>query len=520
MADLLTDGSAADVQAKIDAAVLGADTVVVPDGQFSWASGVTFSGVRIRGGGSGRIIARSISSVVVGTGAKTFTTQIGLSITAGQILRIAGTGARTNYMEGTVTSYGGTTLVMNITSTGGSGTRHEWIISTPPTTVITHNSAGALFSITEDATHHTELSGIKIVLGTGTGDAVSISTDGKSALLHDLWFEYASGISDHCIRSSTNHAVVWDCSFDSSPFSLAALAVAVKNDSATDAWTNLSYMGAADTGGSHNFYFEDCDFHAWLNATDFDGNSRAVMRHCLFNNAAVGTHGADTGPVGMRHFEVYDSEFTFTGHDDGTTFPLSWWFFIRGGTGVITDNILPAIESTDYPAKDEITLIVLNLRRGSGPNPCWGADIPGIQYPCPRQVGMGRVTGVAGNDDITYIGDSEPLYIWNNTGTYNVSVVDDNTFPGQCTNPDSSVDYVVADRDYFNDGTAKPGYTKFTYPHPLRSEAAPETPPMPHNPGSHRTKWQLLFEWSRLVGGNPKPSNNELKLLRQIYLAL
>ena len=99
----------------------------VPGGSFPWASGVSVSGkgIKIQGGGSGRIIARSTDAVAVGTGTKTFTTQSGLSISAGQMLRISETGSRGNYMEGTVTQYNGTALTMKITNSGGSGTPQE-----------------------------------------------------------------------------------------------------------------------------------------------------------------------------------------------------------------------------------------------------------------------------------------------------------------------------------------------------------------------------------------------------------
>jgi hypothetical protein len=81
-------------------------------------------------------------------------------------------------------------------------------------------------------------------------------------------------------------------------------------------------------------------------------------------------------------------------------------------------------ESQDYGSKTDVNMTVMNLRRSAGPNPCWGAGVPGVQYPCPRQVGMGHVTGKGvdgtgrSNDSITYVGDSEPRYIWNNRGSY------------------------------------------------------------------------------------------------------
>src|SRR6266850_4117361 len=70
-----SDGSAANVQA-LHNAVLDGDTITLPAGKFSWSTGVTITkAIKIQGAGSGRIIGRSRTSVAVGTGSKTFTTQ-------------------------------------------------------------------------------------------------------------------------------------------------------------------------------------------------------------------------------------------------------------------------------------------------------------------------------------------------------------------------------------------------------------------------------------------------------------
>jgi len=67
----------------------------------------------------------STSSVSVGTGTKTFTVASGLGFTAGGGVIISGVGLQ---MNGTVTSYSGTSLVVSITSTYGSGTHNNWNI--------------------------------------------------------------------------------------------------------------------------------------------------------------------------------------------------------------------------------------------------------------------------------------------------------------------------------------------------------------------------------------------------------
>jgi hypothetical protein len=71
----------------------------------------------------------STTSVAIGTGAKVFTTQAGKQFDAGAWLLITDDAApSTNYMHGSVTSYSSTTLTMNITNVGGSGTKTAWTI--------------------------------------------------------------------------------------------------------------------------------------------------------------------------------------------------------------------------------------------------------------------------------------------------------------------------------------------------------------------------------------------------------
>jgi len=238
-------------------------------------------------------------------------------------------------------------------------------------------------------------------------------------------------------------------------------------------------MGASDTNGAANFYVEDCDFHAILSSTDFDGDSRVVFRHNVLDNAALGSHGADTSPIGLRHVEIYDNELIFDnfGDCDGSvTLGLNWFFWMRGGTGVITDNILPAISSCAWGSKGNILFSVLNIRRNSGGYPCWAT------YPAPHQVGQGYGPEAAFHshysganygklDYYTYL---EPVYIWHNSGNggNQVSLNAESTDP--CGNNQLLTNYIQAGRDYKLE--PKPGYVKFTYPHPLRT-ALTQSPP-------------------------------------------
>ncbi len=88
----------------------------------------------------------SSSSVLIGTGSKTFTVTAGKSFQIGMFLIIANTTTPANYMYGQVTSYSGTTLIVNITAIGGSGTLAAWTISQSAVGTLTGNIVASLGS--------------------------------------------------------------------------------------------------------------------------------------------------------------------------------------------------------------------------------------------------------------------------------------------------------------------------------------------------------------------------------------
>jgi hypothetical protein len=403
-----------DVQAAINSAASG-DTVVIPDGGCTWTSGVSISGKGI---------------------------------------------------------------VLQGQSTAG--------------VVITNNvTAGQAFFIKEDATKHTQIDHLTIV---GNSSAVAIVVDahdtpddlnGKAVLLHDLVFSDSTAI-----RMNTNKGVIH--SITANNHKGIQEIVQCKPEQVYNSWRAPSTMGAADTTGESNVYIEDSTFTLSLHqAIDWDDNCRIVIRHNTFDNSSITSHGADTSNFGSRHFEIYDNNFIFTNYGDCNglqTANLAYFIFIRGATGVITDNTgLANMVSCAWGSKPALNLTVMDLQRNTGPNPCWGLGTTGgAHYPAPRQVGHGYVTGTGHdgtgrtNDLWTYVGDVEPLYIWNPAVTpaisdYNPGAAD--SCAGAPTNYDVSTNYLVAGRDYFSDGTAKPGYTKFTYPHPLRSGTTAPNPP-------------------------------------------
>ena len=86
------------------------------------------------------------------------------------------------------------------------------------------------------------------------------------------------------------------------------------------------------------------------------------------------------------------------------------------------------------------------------------------KYPAPHQLGQ------------NYNGSSyftDPIYIWGNTGTMAVSAAWN--WGNPCGFTFST--FFQWGRDAVNNGTPRPGYTQYTYPHPLRSGNSMPAPP-------------------------------------------
>ena len=73
--------------------------------------------------------ATSITSNTIGFGSRTFTTQIGLAYVVGSRARFANSATPTNFVEGIITAYSGTTITVSADSTNGAGTFTAWDIS-------------------------------------------------------------------------------------------------------------------------------------------------------------------------------------------------------------------------------------------------------------------------------------------------------------------------------------------------------------------------------------------------------
>jgi hypothetical protein len=296
---------------------------------------------------------------------------------------------------------------------------------------------------------------MRLLDGTGTGYAILIGGSGKPIL---LWNMRVSNIGQ-AVRTTGTGGVIWnfyaDAGFNiSGDYTNNYNAIQVKSG---PTWNSTHTMGAVDSAGTQNLYVEDSFFtgHS-LGAIDYADRSRGVFRQNVLDNSGLTIHGQDTDLEGMRHLEVYDNLMIFdsTNWETGY-FPANqnYWITWRGGSGVVTDNVADNITSTAWGNKTEIPLEYQPLRRNAGPNACYSGSYPG-----PQQPGWGHNGSSA---------TLEGVYVWNTTGTMSVQTV--NYQPDECGGGPDVSGFIQLNRDYFLG--AKAGYSKYTYPHPLRAGA-------------------------------------------------
>lgn len=137
--------------------------------------------------------ATSTSSVVIGTGSKTFTIESGKQFAAGQYVLVVDSALSSNYMHGQVTSYSGTTLVIDVQDVGGSGTIASWNIYVSGTrgeqgevgTLTVATAAGTVDAITADFDPDISLADKAIVAvvasGANTSTTPTFAPDGLTA---------------------------------------------------------------------------------------------------------------------------------------------------------------------------------------------------------------------------------------------------------------------------------------------------------------------------------------------------
>jgi hypothetical protein len=210
-------------------------------------------------------------------------------------------------------------------------------------------------------------------------------------------------------------------------------------------WASPLTLGTADFFfiEDNNFDFDDFYGNTGSPAMDMDSGGRQVFRNNTIRNGMWETHDkARSGLVSANAYEVYNNKFS------GVS---SKWkgLDVSAGTGVIWGNTFTGDYSFPIGAMDYKSFDPRSVRLCDGTDPA-DQNVPGESgWRCQYQIGS------MGEGPTAY---GYPLYLWANT---------ENGAPAgmECT---AGCNHLKANRDFINSTTAKPGYTPYTYPHPLR----------------------------------------------------
>ena len=192
------------------------------------------------------------------------------------------------------------------------------------------------------------------------------------------------------------------------------------------------------------------------------------------------SHGLASSETGQRHWEIYNNRFHnvsaggWTGSLEITDISnQNCAIWIRGGTGIITANDIDNIANSTWgTTKPEVIFDIRAQQDNYGASYGWFTDGRAKysagqgDYPRQHQLGQGwslSLTNSVGIND--GVGDyfTDPIYIWDNTGDGTSNGVPIGIGQGSWG---SQTGYFNEDRDYYL-GTARPGWTAYTCPHPL-----------------------------------------------------
>jgi Concanavalin A-like lectin/glucanases superfamily len=297
-------------------------------------------------------------------------------------------------------------------------------------------------------------------------DHVDIIQPGTGAIVisGDIW-----GVADHCTLDTTNGK-------QSFQIFTPNYGGGTNGDISWESPTNL--------GSGEGWYIENCTINgkgsAGYGVTDSTQGGRFVLRYNTINDEMAATHGTESQRYrGVRSFEIYNNTFT----NDNTIMFCA--IYLRGGTGVIWGNTahggLGQTGYRNFTQTDEYRVwnnwpMWGGLCNGSSP---WDQNSQGDGYAAIDQVGRGTALDQVRNDPPINQrtgnaawprNQSEPVYLWNNNWT-----PVPNNFGVYISNPQS---VIQTGRDIIDNGnTAKPGYTPYTYPHPLVTGGGPSPTP-------------------------------------------
>lgn len=220
-------------------------------------------------------------------------------------------------------------------------------------------------------------------------------------------------------------------------------------------------------------YVEDNTFTrndgAYRNAVDANRGGKYVFRYNHLTNTYLEAHSLQSDQErATRKFEIYNNTINSE---------VAAWspMFIRGGTGVIFNNTVTGRYSDGIVldnVRDSSSIGVSGSCNGSS---SWDGNTPGQSgWPCRDQIGRSTDASLwTSNGSKGPAQASDPAYFWNNK------------MNGADINVTIRASHIQRGRDVFINTGAKPGYTPFTYPHPL-STGGTVPNPVPGTPGNLR----------------------------------
>jgi len=567
MATWTTDGSRADVVAKLASAADG-DTITLPAGTFTdWTSSVSVSkGVTIQGAAPSTVA--SVSSISAANPA-VVTTDSAHGLTSGACIWLSGVTGGTVAAGGpqtlngphvaTVTGSNTFTIPKNVTAapTASTGT-----VSRLSTIIEDNGSSERLMAWTLVNGYTSQLSYIEFRRGSRSGaydgliQITGTNTDTRRIRIEDCAFNNLNGFMlriETALGVAANNVFRYDGS--NFPFYIYHRA-----------WNGGTYAegswSAATNFGSEAFWFIEDNVLDYYNSfpnhgaiCDGYGGCRFVVRRNTIVRGQIEAHGTESSGRwrGARALEVYDND--FRGDDKGNIVVN-----LRSGTALFHGNRIskfqnpPDTPGPSFPLRNHRSFYPFAPWGQADGTNAWDKNIAGGPFAShTASSGTGQTVTVTGagwtvnawvgysikktsnlgtgqnasyitantSDTITYASDNgyafsdpnkqltfsaghtfeiyridesldmvgrsggssitgdtptpwgsndqvdDPVYCWDNTREGGVAVLAGGSHPSMREN-----------EHYFN-GTPKPGYTPYTYPHPLRdgSEPPPDPPP-------------------------------------------
>jgi hypothetical protein len=367
-------------------------------------------------------------------------------------------------------------------------------------TTITQTDTGYVFynSITDTSHGGFRISGMTLQ-GNNVGTSVIYITSGAvNGVPTGRWrvdhinFNYTSGQRSGIHTVGVNYGLV-----DNTAWTWhAGIAIRQANSLGTECYPDpLPPSGALqnaqpwDVGTDKFLFVESSTFtFNWASGNSIlydasSGGGKVALRYNTVTGALFYNHWTRGCEFAAQVMEVYNNHWIGNsewGTDEG------YIASFEAGTGVVFNNFVEG-----YRIGVNVPYVLMSERRGQGAESsgilgaCDGSknwdgnagDTGAPGWPCLGQIGRAPGQAWAGLEDNSVQQASAPFYFWNNGETSGCWT------GGACTDTlgvsadgvyiRSTAHTINGEVDYVNSNTAMPGYSSYTYPHPLRSVTWP-----------------------------------------------